>query len=79
VHGRAKATKSVKVLQLMQEIRCGNCRRKLAEGVYVVLAIKCPRCGAINNLKANEPPSAESAHHGGHHGNQAGNPARTRP
>ena len=36
----------------MNEIRCGNCRRKLAEGEYIRLAIKCPRCGAFNQLSA---------------------------
>lgn len=36
----------------MTEIRCGNCRRKLAEGEYIRLAIKCPRCGAFNQLSA---------------------------
>ncbi|WP_313569943.1 Com family DNA-binding transcriptional regulator [Comamonas terrigena] len=36
----------------MDEIRCGNCHRKLAEGVFTRLAIKCPRCGAFNQLSA---------------------------
>ena len=36
----------------MNEIRCGSCRRKLAEGEYIRLAIKCPRCGAFNQLSA---------------------------
>ncbi|TYK68829.1 Com family DNA-binding transcriptional regulator [Comamonas sp. Z3] len=36
----------------MEEIRCGNCRKKLGEGVYVRLSIKCPRCGAFNQLSA---------------------------
>ncbi|WP_239222881.1 Com family DNA-binding transcriptional regulator [Comamonas aquatica] len=44
----------------MQEIRCGNCRRKLAEGEYIRLAIKCPRCGAFNQLSAQ---SATPEHH----------------
>ena len=39
----------------MHEIRCGSCRRKLGEGEYTRLAIKCPRCGAFNQLSA---PSA---------------------
>ncbi|WP_082754540.1 Com family DNA-binding transcriptional regulator [Burkholderia savannae] len=34
------------------DIRCGQCRRKLATGRYIELSIKCPRCGAINHLKA---------------------------
>ncbi|MPT03590.1 MAG: Com family DNA-binding transcriptional regulator [Delftia sp.] len=37
----------------MQEIRCGSCRRKLGEGVFSRLAIKCPRCGAFNQLSAS--------------------------
>ncbi|WEE79564.1 MULTISPECIES: Com family DNA-binding transcriptional regulator [Comamonas] len=36
----------------MNEIRCGSCRRKLAEGEYIRLTIKCPRCGAFNQLSA---------------------------
>ncbi|MFG8081233.1 Com family DNA-binding transcriptional regulator [Pseudomonas aeruginosa] len=36
----------------MKEIRCGNCRRKLAEGEYLRLSIKCPRCGTLNYLSA---------------------------
>ena len=42
----------------MEEIRCGACRRKLGEGVYTALTIKCPRCGAINSLRAESPPPA---------------------
>ncbi|WP_209819951.1 Com family DNA-binding transcriptional regulator [Acidovorax delafieldii] len=42
----------------MNEIRCGACRRKLGEGEYSRLVIKCPRCGAINTLRAESPPSA---------------------
>ncbi|WP_081455947.1 Com family DNA-binding transcriptional regulator [Pseudogulbenkiania ferrooxidans] len=34
------------------DIRCGQCDRKLAEGRYLELTIKCPRCRAINHLKA---------------------------
>ncbi|MBW7903126.1 MAG: Com family DNA-binding transcriptional regulator [Rhodocyclaceae bacterium] len=40
----------------MKEVRCSNCNRKLAEAEYIRLSIKCPRCGAINELKAIEPP-----------------------
>ncbi|WP_080944405.1 Com family DNA-binding transcriptional regulator [Comamonas thiooxydans] len=40
----------------MQEIRCGNCRRKLGEGEYTRLSIKCPRCGAFNQLSAQRAP-----------------------
>lgn len=41
------------------DIRCGHCRRKLAEGVYARLAIKCPRCRALNHFTA---PSHTTAH-----------------
>lgn len=41
----------------MEEIRCGSCRRKLAEGEYTRLSIKCPRCGAFNQLSAESAPS----------------------
>lgn len=34
------------------DIRCGQCRRKLATGRYIELQIKCPRCGTLNHLKA---------------------------
>lgn len=33
----------------MNEIRCGCCRKKLAQGEYVVLSIKCPRCKTLNH------------------------------
>ena len=36
----------------MEVIRCENCNRKLAEADYTRLAIKCPRCGAINHVTA---------------------------
>jgi phage FluMu protein Com len=39
----------------METIRCGQCDRKLAEADYIRLSIKCPRCGAINQMKAQEP------------------------
>ncbi|WP_314971780.1 Com family DNA-binding transcriptional regulator [Comamonas testosteroni] len=49
----------------MDDIRCGNCRKKLGEGVYVRLSIKCPRCGAFNQLSAvstePEPPAGPTA------------------
>jgi phage FluMu protein Com len=43
----------------MDEIRCNNCQRKLAEGAYTRLAIKCPRCKALNTYVM--AASAESA------------------
>ncbi|WP_150614824.1 Com family DNA-binding transcriptional regulator [Pandoraea terrigena] len=39
----------------MQEIRCGSCNRKLGEGEYVRLSIKCARCGTLNFLRAESP------------------------
>ena len=45
----------------MNEIRCGSCRRKLAEGEYIRLAIKCPRCGAFNQLSAQSAPKEPQA------------------
>ncbi|MCL1962258.1 MAG: Com family DNA-binding transcriptional regulator [Desulfovibrionaceae bacterium] len=39
----------------MQEIRCGQCFRKLGQGRYTHLVIKCPRCGALNDLRATRP------------------------
>ncbi|WP_198001697.1 Com family DNA-binding transcriptional regulator [Chromobacterium haemolyticum] len=34
------------------ELRCKNCSRKLAEGIYTYLSIKCPRCKKINTWRA---------------------------
>lgn len=39
----------------MQEIRCGQCARKLGQGSYLHLVIKCPRCGAMNHMRAASP------------------------
>lgn len=39
----------------MKEVRCSKCNKKLAEADFRQLAIKCPRCGAMNVLKAIEP------------------------
>ncbi len=39
----------------MTEIRCGQCDKKLGEGIYLVLSIKCPRCGTMNSLRAESP------------------------
>ncbi|MGQ0710349.1 MAG: Com family DNA-binding transcriptional regulator [Rhodoferax sp.] len=38
-----------------KEIRCGQCQRKLATGHYIELTIKCPRCRAVNHLRAASP------------------------
>ncbi|WP_460552875.1 Com family DNA-binding transcriptional regulator [Comamonas piscis] len=42
-------------MQKTLEIRCGSCGRKLGEGIYQVLSIKCPRCGTLNSLRALSP------------------------
>ncbi|MEW6562700.1 MAG: Com family DNA-binding transcriptional regulator [Pseudomonadota bacterium] len=54
------------------EIRCGSCNRKLADGEFIRLAIKCPRCGTLNQLMATSHPPArpgastrEETHHAG--------------
>jgi len=59
----------------MDEVRCGQCGKKLAMGTFTRLAIKCTRCKALNDLRATsstpECPSAselgatfgEQSHH----------------
>ncbi|MDE1531701.1 Com family DNA-binding transcriptional regulator [Pseudomonas carnis] len=52
-------------MQMMQEIRCGHCQRKLAAvHGFIELQIKCPRCRTLNYLKAESllttPSSAPS-------------------
>ena len=48
----------------MEEIRCGVCGKLLAKGEVVTLTIKCPRCGAINHLRATSPnPEGRRASH----------------
>lgn len=42
-----------------KEIRCEMCRRLLAKGEALCLAIKCPRCGAINHVTANGSPHVD--------------------
>lgn len=44
----------------MREIRCEACSRKLAEGEFIRLAIKCPRCKTLNHLNAESAMSAKS-------------------
>lgn len=46
----------------MDDIRCGHCRRKLGEGVYARLAIKCPRCGTLNHLVSHPRAPTHSPH-----------------
>ncbi|WP_427184838.1 Com family DNA-binding transcriptional regulator [Bordetella bronchialis] len=43
----------------MDDFRCGNCRRKLAEGLFISLRIKCPRCGTFNHASAASVQNAE--------------------
>ncbi|PRC90972.1 Com family DNA-binding transcriptional regulator [Solimicrobium silvestre] len=47
----------------MLDIRCGSCSRKLGEGEYITLSIKCPRCGTLNHLRAtrSEPASPRAS------------------
>ncbi|WP_211452634.1 Com family DNA-binding transcriptional regulator [Collimonas antrihumi] len=46
----------------MQEIRCGNCHKKLGVGTFQQLNMKCPRCKTMNNLRATStPPACPSA------------------
>ncbi|MBN3779905.1 Com family DNA-binding transcriptional regulator [Burkholderia sp. Ac-20345] len=56
----------------LPEIRCGRCTRKLGAGRYLELSIKCPRCKAVNVLKAeslqSERPRAPDSEKP--HGNQ---------
>jgi phage FluMu protein Com len=61
----------------MQEIRCGNCRKKLGAGDYRRLSIKCPRCGTFNQLRAEspEPERQRASEIGGDHGRNGKKPA----
>lgn len=43
-------------METSQDIRCGECNRKLGAGQYIQLNIKCPRCGTMNHLKAASLP-----------------------
>jgi phage FluMu protein Com len=45
----------------MQEIRCGQCNKKLAEGVFSRLSIKCSRCHTINHFEGHAPQQTQSA------------------
>lgn len=36
----------------MNDIRCGACSKKLGDGIYQTLQIKCPRCKTMNFLRA---------------------------
>ncbi len=51
---RVALGKSEKDTQKMErnEIRCGNCGKLLGKGTALDFEIKCPRCKAINHLRA---------------------------
>jgi len=39
----------------MSDIRCGTCGKKMGDGIYQSLHIKCPRCKTMNYLRAESP------------------------
>lgn len=46
----------LKALQMLRDIRCGNCKRLLARASGVAqLQIKCSRCGTLNHVRAESP------------------------
>ncbi|MDR2188759.1 MAG: Com family DNA-binding transcriptional regulator [Azonexus sp.] len=47
----------------MKDIRCTTCSKKLAEGEFSRLIIKCPRCKTLNHLNARSvtPPERHRA------------------
>ncbi|WP_076509212.1 Com family DNA-binding transcriptional regulator [Pseudacidovorax sp. RU35E] len=51
----------------MREIRCGQCRRKLAMADGGSVEIKCPRCGTLNHWRDSaadrSSPSPTPARH----------------
>ncbi|ADP86180.1 Com family DNA-binding transcriptional regulator [Nitratidesulfovibrio vulgaris] len=54
--------------QSNRELRCGVCHRLLAKGEAIELAIKCPRCGAMNHLRAMSPsPAGHEPRNGASH------------
>ncbi|NLC24492.1 MAG: Com family DNA-binding transcriptional regulator [Oxalobacter sp.] len=60
----------------METIRCGSCNKKLAEAEYTRLAIKCPRCGTHNQMKARSLlPECRRASPGEENGPQQENPS----
>ncbi|WP_084637572.1 Com family DNA-binding transcriptional regulator [Paludibacterium yongneupense] len=62
------------------EIRCGQCGRKLASGRYLELIIKCPRCRAMNHLKAESltPERPGAPRHGEDDGCKSNHPVARR-
>jgi len=55
----------------MKDIRCTCCHKKLAEGEFIHLTIKCPRCKTLNILSTRSatterpgtPPRSNGSHH----------------
>lgn len=39
------------------EIRCGVCNKLLGKGTALDMEIKCPRCKAVNHVRAQSPCS----------------------
>ncbi|MFV0602012.1 MAG: Com family DNA-binding transcriptional regulator [Brachymonas sp.] len=50
-----------------QDIRCIQCSRKLAEGLFVRLSIKCPRCRAVNDFSTERASERLSTPKGSRH------------
>ncbi len=44
----------MKQLTNEHEIRCTECDKKLGEGQYIRLSIKCPRCKTLNKFVVNK-------------------------
>lgn len=43
----------------LADIRCVQCNRKLAAGVFVRLQIKCRRCRKLNDFTGQKPNTTE--------------------
>jgi phage FluMu protein Com len=43
------------------QIRCGNCDKLLGRGTALNLAIKCPRCRSINQIKMSVPDAGKES------------------
>jgi phage FluMu protein Com len=52
VQAGARLSPNAKDLRAMKVIRCRSCNKKLGEGTWIELIIKCPRCSTLNQLKA---------------------------
>jgi phage FluMu protein Com len=49
----AEPSRNQKALQMLNDYRCGQCKRLLARvGEFTELQIKCSRCGTLNHVKA---------------------------